>query len=384
MPRVKEEERSYIPRQIRLSVLKECGHKCAHCGAPLFFSTNMTMEHVIPLHKGGSNEADNLVVLCEACNKDKNNDVIEPALYYPHLPKPKLKQVQATFQKYVANVRWLDYQTVFMTDRFMLSYLKTLPFNKNTRHVTSVTAQCFIRKMQIASTLEPLMLYAARLSTYDKPIIPVREQDIAAPYHGIYINDTLMALINVRIEETDSPTPLTENDFGTVRPVIYLDFLPMPDPHFKPNTCLNYANLLSSLLKEMRRPLQTLDQDAGIEVIVRTPRSDELGKAALSLLYQQYPSKYILFQQYFGDDDTGAVTCCANALLKKNSLENINYDQADKNELKPGANDNMKNLNSSVKQELDKSEKPAAPIAKLKKGEKKGLHRKKNRKRNKN
>ena len=64
MPRKRSEERTYIPRQIKHSVLQDCQNRCAHCGKLLAYPEKPTLEHVIPLNKGGTNEITNLVALC--------------------------------------------------------------------------------------------------------------------------------------------------------------------------------------------------------------------------------------------------------------------------------------------------------------------------------
>lgn len=38
---------------------------------------NLTIDHVVPTSKGGTNNFDNLQVLCEKCNAKKGNDIID-------------------------------------------------------------------------------------------------------------------------------------------------------------------------------------------------------------------------------------------------------------------------------------------------------------------
>jgi len=40
---------------------------CQHCGA----TENLTVDHIVPLAKGGTNELDNLQPLCKSCNSSK-------------------------------------------------------------------------------------------------------------------------------------------------------------------------------------------------------------------------------------------------------------------------------------------------------------------------
>lgn len=50
-------------------VFAKCGSKCGKCGR----LDTLTIDHIIPLSKGGSNHIDNLQVLCMRCNQKKRN-----------------------------------------------------------------------------------------------------------------------------------------------------------------------------------------------------------------------------------------------------------------------------------------------------------------------
>ena len=64
MARERIEERVEIPVYIRQQVLNDCGRICAHCGVKLRMGDNFTLEHVIPLSKGGKNDMSNYFGLC--------------------------------------------------------------------------------------------------------------------------------------------------------------------------------------------------------------------------------------------------------------------------------------------------------------------------------
>ncbi|HVO32713.1 MAG TPA: HNH endonuclease [Elusimicrobiota bacterium] len=65
-----------ISEKIRLQVLKCGNYKCQKCGrspathAGIF----LHIDHKIPFSKGGSNDLENLQVLCNKCNLGKNNN----------------------------------------------------------------------------------------------------------------------------------------------------------------------------------------------------------------------------------------------------------------------------------------------------------------------
>lgn len=44
------------------------GNRCVYCGR----ADDLTLDHVVPLSRGGSNEPDNLATACRSCNSSKN------------------------------------------------------------------------------------------------------------------------------------------------------------------------------------------------------------------------------------------------------------------------------------------------------------------------
>ncbi len=55
---------------LRSRVFERDGYLCAYCGKP---TTNPHCDHVIPVSRGGTNDADNLVTACARCNLSKGN-----------------------------------------------------------------------------------------------------------------------------------------------------------------------------------------------------------------------------------------------------------------------------------------------------------------------
>lgn len=63
----------------------------------------MTMDHIIPISRGGKNEAENMIALCESCNKEKGNILYLPLSFYMAMEgKPELNKMQ----RYVED--WFD------------------------------------------------------------------------------------------------------------------------------------------------------------------------------------------------------------------------------------------------------------------------------------
>lgn len=57
-----------------LSIVEQFNHYCAYCGT----RHNLTMDHIVPISKGGKTTADNIVPACSSCNSSKQaEDVVE-------------------------------------------------------------------------------------------------------------------------------------------------------------------------------------------------------------------------------------------------------------------------------------------------------------------
>jgi CRISPR/Cas system Type II protein with McrA/HNH and RuvC-like nuclease domain len=62
-------------RPNRNRIYKRDGHECVYCGS----SKNLTLDHVIPKSRGGTNDWTNLVTSCFKCNLKKANRTPEEA-----------------------------------------------------------------------------------------------------------------------------------------------------------------------------------------------------------------------------------------------------------------------------------------------------------------
>lgn len=60
-----------ISSDVQKEVWKRDGGRCIKCGS----SQNIHFDHIIPFSKGGSNEADNIQILCSRCNIKKSDKI---------------------------------------------------------------------------------------------------------------------------------------------------------------------------------------------------------------------------------------------------------------------------------------------------------------------
>jgi hypothetical protein len=60
--------RRAIPDDVKVYVMRRDAGSCRACGS----TTELQFDHIIPLAMGGSNEAENLQILCGPCNRSKS------------------------------------------------------------------------------------------------------------------------------------------------------------------------------------------------------------------------------------------------------------------------------------------------------------------------
>ena len=65
------------PKCNKYNVTLRDEYSCQYCGSELI-RTDVTMDHVIPVSKGGKTAWDNIVASCMPCNSAKGNKLIKP------------------------------------------------------------------------------------------------------------------------------------------------------------------------------------------------------------------------------------------------------------------------------------------------------------------
>ena len=58
-------------KTVRVAIFERDNYTCQSCGA----TDNLTIDHIIPVSKGGGNENENLQTLCGSCNSKKGNKI---------------------------------------------------------------------------------------------------------------------------------------------------------------------------------------------------------------------------------------------------------------------------------------------------------------------
>jgi 5-methylcytosine-specific restriction endonuclease McrA len=71
-PKNANRRKAVSPGKIVLAMQQSNG-RCVACGS----TEQLQVDHIIPVSRGGTNEADNLQMLCKPCNSSKHNKTME-------------------------------------------------------------------------------------------------------------------------------------------------------------------------------------------------------------------------------------------------------------------------------------------------------------------
>jgi len=80
-------QRAYLAREVRAVVWDRCGGRCVYCGRAMNPFRDFTVDHVVPVHRGGSDDLSNLVGSCRHCNFAKGARSADAFLGRTPLPR---------------------------------------------------------------------------------------------------------------------------------------------------------------------------------------------------------------------------------------------------------------------------------------------------------
>ena len=160
--------RKPISKRLRFEILRRDNNTCRYCGgvAP---DVKLTLDHVLPVALGGTDEADNLVAACQDCNAGKSSShpdqqiiaqVSDDARRWANAVKASamvLEQERAAVDQYVS-----DFEEVW--DRYSYGGYKEKPIPKDPNWRASI--ETFQRRGMPITVL----LSAARIALENQKI----------------------------------------------------------------------------------------------------------------------------------------------------------------------------------------------------------------------
>lgn len=105
----------------KMEIARENGFRCAHCGRktyPKMSGGRGTIDHYVPLSKGGVNQKVNYVYLCEECNKEKDSKILPPGQYLNYISPERLKGLSGYFQDYLDGFEYAGRNNILACDEY--------------------------------------------------------------------------------------------------------------------------------------------------------------------------------------------------------------------------------------------------------------------------
>ena len=152
MKREKIMERDIFTYEEKQRISQKSDEKCCHCGRKVYFDGyGATIDHYIPLYKGGTNRDINLVMLCEECNKKKDTKIIPPRDYLCHLKEEYLHQLEGYFDSYIKSFEYLSRRRILSCDEYLI---QIIPYIKGARPETNYPTKKYLLKRMCEKDIE--------------------------------------------------------------------------------------------------------------------------------------------------------------------------------------------------------------------------------------
>ena len=121
--RHKVEEREQFTDAQKDKIMKKSDYKCVWCGKKCFIGFEGTVDHFIPLKKGGTNDMVNLVLMCKDCNQIKSSKVVPTNVAAIHLKQPYLKELEDYFDSYVETYDYVSRGNLMACDIYEIYFI---------------------------------------------------------------------------------------------------------------------------------------------------------------------------------------------------------------------------------------------------------------------
>ena len=271
------EDRRQLDWEERKTILEKSECKCARCGKPLKTS-DMTVEHIIPLSKGGTYRDENLVALCLTCNQKKGSEILHPTDYFNYLKKEHMLKAIALYKEYLRDVPWYSSHNYTKEDIYGISYNTGIKGRckktKDGSHTGYLMGTAYLKRVyrdDFEEICEYVKQYNKKYGLDTSHINDVLEDTFKRGcIYKLCIGDNIVALLPFTIEEM----PKTE------RPIykLYINGI----PHLY-NKKIYYSIIRDGIIYVMEC-MSELNHLGVSEVIINIPVNDKFLLALMDIL----------------------------------------------------------------------------------------------------
>ena len=117
------EERELFTDVERERIAKKSDHKCVWCGKEVYFGYGATIDHFIPLKKGGTNDPQNLTMMCTDCNQKKGSKIFPWNIVAKYLKPEYQKELGDYFDEYTKKYDYVSRGNLMECDAYELTLI---------------------------------------------------------------------------------------------------------------------------------------------------------------------------------------------------------------------------------------------------------------------
>lgn len=123
-------------------ICNKSNHLCCHCGKKIYVGYGATVDHFIPLNKGGSNQFLNLIPLCKDCN-DKKEDKLYSIDYIVHIKDKYRKEIEGYLESYLQVIDYVQRHRLLAYDEYHRT-TTIIPYSLGSvrKHKKPIGVQC--------------------------------------------------------------------------------------------------------------------------------------------------------------------------------------------------------------------------------------------------
>lgn len=122
MKRERIQDRDYFSYEEKCEISNKSHDRCCHCGKLAYWNYGATVDHFIPLHKGGTNRKINLIMLCEDCNKEKDDKIMD-ITYCRYLDDKYKEELAGYLDSYIISFDYINRNSIFACDEYSVILL---------------------------------------------------------------------------------------------------------------------------------------------------------------------------------------------------------------------------------------------------------------------
>ena len=120
--RQKIEDRDDFTYDERKRISMKSDDRCCHCGKLCYFGFGATVDHFIPISRGGTNDPKNLVMMCYDCNEAKGNLIVAPVGYLPYIKDKYMEEVIDYFEEYIDSFEFIERTNMLACDEYVINF----------------------------------------------------------------------------------------------------------------------------------------------------------------------------------------------------------------------------------------------------------------------